>query len=261
METGTKAFLALQGGKLASTLIKVAVARSRRIRIGPPESQEEASLTDGKVAISREPVITIKEETVATACVPCALGHFSTSAGTLNEAVRFKEEGMASNEILDRIAIVLKEQNTLERIDLTPEKIQKTPDWERGIAEEALTRSRNLRHRLETIETIEDLEQVAADTDGYYRTLHREWWQKRLARLPRGTPPPVATEEEVPEITPAEAQAPAVIPTVPRPHKETDLKYLADSPEYLAQTIDNTGYRPQLENAFQEAIARIKGLK
>jgi len=198
----------------------------------------------------------------------CALGHFSTSAGMLNEAVRFKGEGMASNEIADRIAKVLEEQNTLERVDLTPAKILSTPDWERGIAEEALKQSRSLRHRLETIETIEALEQVAADTEGYYRSLHSEWWKLRLAKLP-----PVVSEQEREEIkkrasekidqvlgpTPTESQAPAVIPIEPRPRQETDLEYLADSPEFLAQTIDSTGYRPKLENAFQEAIARIKG--
>jgi len=262
METGTKAFIAIQGGRLTSDLVKVLIARSRKIRISPPESQEVASLPDGKVAISREPVITIKEETVATACLPCALGHFSTSVGLLNEGVRFKGDGMASNEIADRIAKVLEEQNTLERVDLTPEKILKTPDWERSIAEEALTQSRNLRHHLETVQTVEELEQIAADTAGYYQSLHREWWKLRLAKLPRGTsiPPPV-TGEKVPALPPTEVQPAAVIPTVPRPRKETDLEYLADSPEYLAQTIDSTGYRPQLESTFQEAIARIKGLK
>jgi len=86
---------------------------------------------------------------------------------------------------------------------------------------------------------------------------------------------PVVSEQEKEEIkkraiekidkvlgaTPTEAQAPALIPIEPRPRKETDLEYLADSPEYLTQTIDNTGYRPKLENAFQEAIAKIKGLR
>ena len=131
----------------------------------------------------------------------CALGHFSTSAGMLNEAVRFKEGGITSNEISDRIAKVLEEQNTLERVDLTPAKIRSTPDWERGIAEEALAQSRNLRHRLETIQTTEELEQVAADTAGYYQSLHREWWKKRLAKLPAGARIlPVVTEEERGEI-------------------------------------------------------------
>jgi len=135
----------------------------------------------------KNPTPTIKEpetapkQAVATACVPCALGHFSTSAGLLNEAVRFKKEGITSNEILDRIAKVLEEQNALERVDLTEEKIRKTPAWERDLAEEALQQSRSLRHRLETLTTIEELGQAAADSEEYYRNLNRKWWKRRFA--------------------------------------------------------------------------------
>ncbi len=56
---------------------------------------------------------------------------------------------------------------------------------------------------------------------------------------------------------------PAVIPTKPSktPTPKDDLEYLPDSPEFLTQTIDAIGYRGKLDNAFQEAIARAKGLK
>lgn len=127
-----------------------------------------------------------KQEAVASACVPCALGHFSTSAGMLNEMVRFKTEGITSNEILDRIAKVLEEQNTLERVDLTQEKIQSAPQWEREIAEEALIQSRSLRHRLENLSNIEQLEQAAADTESFYKKLNREWFKRRFAHLGPG---------------------------------------------------------------------------
>lgn len=132
---------------------------------------------------TQEPESALKEEAVATACVPCALGHFSTSAGLLNEAVRFRKEGITSNEILDRIAKVLEEQNTLERVDLTQEKIQSAPQWEKEIAEEALEQSRRLRHRLETFESIKGLEQAAADTESFYKKFNREWFKQRFAHL------------------------------------------------------------------------------
>ena len=138
--------------------------------------------------ITLEPEAAPPQETVATACIPCCLGHFSVSAGLLNEAVRFKGEGITSNEISDRIAKVLEEQNTLERVDLTPEKLQSAPDWERDIAEEALQQSRSLRHRLETFKGIKDLEQAAADTTGYYRRLNREWWKRRFAKTGKTEP-------------------------------------------------------------------------
>jgi len=132
-----------------------------------------------------QPEITT-ESNIASACVPCSLGHFSTSAGLLNEAVRFKDEGITSNEILDRIAKTLEEQNTLERVDLAPEKLQQTSGWEREIADEALQQSRKLRHRLEGIQTIEELEDAAADTASYYRTMNREWYKGRLAHMRGG---------------------------------------------------------------------------
>ena len=132
---------------------------------------------------------------IATACVACAVGHFSTSSGLLKEALRFKGEGMASHEVLDRIAGALEEQNTLEREDLTQEKIQNLPQWERPIAEEALTQSRQLRHRLETIQSIDELEQLAADTRVYYLKLSREWYRGRFSNL--GTKKAEAIAERV----------------------------------------------------------------
>jgi len=151
--------------------------------IEAPESQNPETLAPAAM-VTTQPTQTAREkEDVAIACVPCALGHFSTSAGLLNEAVRFKKNGITSNEIIDRVAKVLEEQNTLERVDLTPEKIRSSPEWERDIAEEALQQSRSLRHRLETIESIDDLEQAAADTGVYYRKLNRTWWKRRFANL------------------------------------------------------------------------------
>jgi hypothetical protein len=64
------------------------------------------------------------------------------------------------------------------------------------------------------------------------------------------------------ELVSAETGSPAkVIPTEPRPRRKSDLEYLADSPEFLTQTIDDIGYRDKLDTTFREAIARAKGLK
>ena len=123
-------------------------------------------------------------ESVASACVPCAIGHFSTSARLLNEAVRFKKDGLTSPQVLDDIAVALGEQNALERIDLTPEKIRALPEWERELAQLALDKSRELRHRLESIQAMEELEELAADTEEFYKKLNREWASKRLEECP-----------------------------------------------------------------------------
>lgn len=53
----------------------------------------------------------------------------------------------------------------------------------------------------------------------------------------------------------------AVISTesTPAPNPEEELEFVADSPEFLAYTIDDIGYREKLDNAFKTAIARAKG--
>ncbi|GAI76078.1 unnamed protein product, partial [marine sediment metagenome] len=135
-----------------------------------PEPQKEGSSEEKPTTTIQEPARAPK--TVATACVPCALGHFSTSAGLLNEIARFKGEGITSDEILDRVAKVQAEQNALERVDLTPENIQALPPWEKELAEDALSQSRKLRHSLESFTTIEQLNQAAADTSSFYKELN-----------------------------------------------------------------------------------------
>jgi len=43
--------------------------------------------------------------------------------------------------------------------------------------------------------------------------------------------------------------------------REGPLEFYADSVEHVAQTVNGTGYRPQLDQFFQEAIARAGGMK
>lgn len=54
---------------------------------------------------------------------------------------------------------------------------------------------------------------------------------------------------------------PAVIRTAPEQHKKGSIEYLADSPEFLAQTIEAIGYRDRLDETFREAIRRAKETK
>ncbi len=64
---------------------------------------------------------------------------------------------------------------------------------------------------------------------------------------------PVASEM----ITPAKSSA--VIPTEPRrPRRKDELEFLPDSPEFLAYTIEDIGYRDKIDNAFLQAIARAR---
>ena len=135
----------------------------------------------------------ISNQDIATACVPCSVGHFSACAGLLNEAARFKKDGLTSNQVMDDIGKCIMELNALERVDLTPEKIQTTKGWEQPIAKEALQQSRNLRHRLEKVESMEELERIAADTQRYYTQLNRQWYQGRFRNLDPGKQEAIAS--------------------------------------------------------------------
>jgi len=122
-------------------------------------------------------------EDIATACVPCAIGHFAGAGKLLSEAMRFRDEGMESNQVIDDIAGAIGELNAMERVDLTRERLSRTPAWEREIAEDALAQSRKLRHRLEGITTIEEVDKAAADTAGYYKQLNRRWYRERFRHI------------------------------------------------------------------------------
>lgn len=43
--------------------------------------------------------------------------------------------------------------------------------------------------------------------------------------------------------------------------QDDELRFLPDSPEVLADTINCTGCRDKLESVFRQAIKRVKGAK
>jgi uncharacterized membrane protein (UPF0127 family) len=57
-----------------------------------------------------------------------------------------------------------------------------------------------------------------------------------------------------------EGKSPAVIPEHKRqPRLKGEIEFLPDSPEFLAYTIDDIGYRDKIDSAFLSAIARARG--
>jgi len=57
-----------------------------------------------------------------------------------------------------------------------------------------------------------------------------------------------------------EPKVPAAVPTQPPPpNPKEELEFVSDSPEFLAYTIEDIGYRDKLDKAFERAIARAKG--
>jgi len=163
------------GGKLISELIR---NRPRKPPITP--QPVVASLTASEETFTEEG----KAQSIEAGCVPCAIGHFGTCSGLLNEGMRFaRDDGIESSEVSDRVNMCLDELNIMERVDLRPELIADLPDWEKKLAERALTESRTLRHNLEEIATTKQLELVAATTQTARQEIGRGWFKERLFRM------------------------------------------------------------------------------
>jgi hypothetical protein len=160
-----------QGGKLIKEVI-----RNRVIFFGhsKPSNSE----------ITPPAVTTEVDKGVATGCIPCSINHFSTCSGLLNEAMRFgRKDGIASEEVISRVGMCMDELNSLERVDLRPEMIHDLPDWEKTLAEKALDLSRSLRHELEGISDISNLEGVAATTQTKRQEIGKAWFKERFTRM------------------------------------------------------------------------------
>jgi hypothetical protein len=155
----------------------------------PTEGPQTAviNINPESVAIQKIPteIVPGKAGDIATGCVPCAMGHFGTCSGILNESKRFAKgtDGMASPEVIDRVNMCLDELNAMERVDLRPEMTVQLNGWEKELAEKALVESRNIRHNLEGIRTYEDLEQVAAKTQTSRKEIGRQWFQNKLSNM------------------------------------------------------------------------------
>jgi len=127
-----------------------------------------------------------KASQIATGCVPCAMGHFGTCTGILNESIRFSRspDGLASPEVIDRVGMCMDELNAMERVDLRPEMTVQLSGWEKDLADRTLAESRKIRHTLENLKSIEELEQVAALTQSTRKEIGRAWFQNKMDAMP-----------------------------------------------------------------------------
>jgi len=124
------------------------------------------------------------KESIEAGCIPCAIGHVGTCSGVLNEAMRFaKKDGMNHHEVIDRVNMCLDELNAMERIDLRPELTVNLSPWEKELADKALVASRSIRHGLEGLSSVADLERMAAITQSTRQEVGRAWFKNRLANM------------------------------------------------------------------------------
>lgn len=141
----------------------------------------------------RQPVqATSAKENTATSiksgCVPCAVGHVGVCSGLLKEAVRFaRDEGVASESVLDRTGICLDELNAMERVDMSPAMLKDLPPDEREIADRVLVVSRRARHAIESLaspgSSVRDLEDVAAELETTRKEIWRDFVKVRTDKM------------------------------------------------------------------------------
>ncbi|MFA5991831.1 MAG: hypothetical protein WC794_06330 [Candidatus Doudnabacteria bacterium] len=122
-----------------------------------------------------------KATAIATGCVPCSLGHFSTASGLLNEAIRFANKDGMSSDVIDRVSSAIDEFNALERVDLRPEMTVNLEGNIKKLAIRTLKDSRDIRHGLENLSTPEELEILAAKAQNSRKVIAREWFEEKIA--------------------------------------------------------------------------------
>ena len=176
MDDSTLAVIFKEGGQLITALL-----RNRDLFANPPSIEETPPLDE----IEESPdALSEKASSIPGGCVPCSIGHLGTCTGLLNEAMRFAhKDGIQSEEVIDRVNMCLDELNALERVDLRPEMIHNLPEWEKTLAEQALTLSRSLRHDLEGLSNVSSLEEISANTQTKRKEIGRTWFTKRLSLL------------------------------------------------------------------------------
>ena len=110
-----------------------------------------------------------------TGCRSCTADHLATCAGSLAEALRFaRGDGIQSAEVQERIALCAEELNIWERRDATPRSFVELPEPDKDFLRRWLPRGRGLRHQLNDIHTIEDLEKTAAHAQRLHLEARKE---------------------------------------------------------------------------------------
>ena len=183
MNTQIVAVLISEGTKLAGQWLRNRPFHIKTVQKASISSEEPLEQPTEQPQIE-SPVT--KTSGVATGCIPCAMGHFGTCSGLLSESMRFArddKDGIYSDEVTDRVGKCLDELNTMERVDLTEEKIIGLPEWEKELATQVLVTSRQTRHALESLKDVDDLEQVTANTQITRKDLFRQWVKSRVKNI------------------------------------------------------------------------------
>lgn len=262
--------------------------------------KEEAQAAPTTAPPSSAPALSGTEETPTgtreaprgTGCAPCTSDHLSTCSGALAEAMRFaRVRGVQDEEVQSRLSLCVDELNIWERVDAAPEKLVGLAPAEKEFLRRWLPKGRDLRHRVNEAETLEDLEGAAAlarqqsvEARKEMRQLRppvmkkiealaekvkaggtsnkealgelTEWWRKR--QVGEGRKGAAAASEPSLERRKMTGDSPRLIGPTERREVPEEIKYFPDTPEQCGTSVDRTALRPQLDAAFVKAIARAK---
>lgn len=165
-----------EAGKLVSGLLAL-----RTPKLKPPKGyQPPAEPVPAPKYIGEEKV----EE--GTACLPCVNGHFSVCSGLISdEAIRMARRHGIGDEEISRINKCLDQLNAMEREDLSIDKISELPQWEKDLALYAQSESAEIRHGLEHLESVDDLEHVALKIKKARMTVGQTYFKNKLAHMPK----------------------------------------------------------------------------
>jgi len=177
------AYLIEQGSKLASDFLKVVVLRSSKKAPAPatsPQVEEEVAQAPAPPAAPpRTPQKTLEAQ-MGTGCRPCTSDHFSTCSGALSEALRFaRTRGIEDPQVQRRLALCVDELNIWERVDAAPESLPTLSPPEREFVRRWLPKGRDLRHGVNDVVSLEDLERAAASAQQASREARTEMRQLR----------------------------------------------------------------------------------
>jgi hypothetical protein len=176
---------------------------------------------------------------VSTSCISCSHSHLTTIAGALEEGLRFaREGGIMHPEAIRRLSLADKEVNIMERIDLAPEMVQKSPAEDQELVKYFQPKIRKIRQDIGNITSVEDMEKAAAESS----ELANEFRLKQMMRYePSKVVAKVHTNLAAPATTYLTARVNGLSPT----EKEAiSLKVMAKYPmasrEEVSRKIDET---------------------
>jgi len=119
-----------------------------------------------------------------TQCRLCNEGHLTAASADLDEGLRMaRQRGIQDPEVQDRLYGALQQIVEMERYDYNPEKVLELAPWEREMIHRYMPQVAELRHDLQLIQSIPDLEKTAAKA----RVIARSFFSEARSHIPEHT--------------------------------------------------------------------------